>query len=146
MNEESELHGILWLASTGWRGETIASRGRGTSLQGRGVGPRATVSSPHPLPLSLTQTKSIPFQNGDTLNFAVLCWLRVATCSPAPQRAKLLSGKRVVSVEELPCALSSQQRVSLQQVMHLPKYALFSISWRHAPQLPSMTMASVPLS
>ena len=63
-----------------------------------------------------------------TLNFAVLCCLGVTACSPAPQRAKQLSGKRVVSVEELPCALSSQQGVSLQQVMHLPKYALFSIS------------------
>ena len=50
MNDESEIHGILWLASTGWGGETIVSGGRGTSLQGGGVG-----FLPHPLSLSLTE-------------------------------------------------------------------------------------------
>lgn len=67
MNDESEIHGILWLASTGWGGETIVSGGRGTSLQGGGVCPRATVSSPILCPFHSHKTKSIHFQNGDTL-------------------------------------------------------------------------------
>lgn len=78
------LVGKYWLA---WWNHSLQGQG-GLACRAEALVPEQQFPPLTLCPFHSHKTKPIPFQNGDTLNFAVLCWLRVTACSPAAQRSK----------------------------------------------------------